>query len=68
MIRKYEDWKKGAETRREIRMTLLDKCTQHVWKALLAAHPVEEIENLEWKVSEFMIWLHKCIRRLKIRQ
>ena len=47
--------KKGAEIRREIRMTLLDKCTQQVRKAFLAAHPAEEIEHLECRVSVFMV-------------
>ena len=59
-MRKYEDWKKGAEIRREIRMTLLDKCTQQVKKAFLAAHPAEEVEHLECKVSVFMTWLRKA--------
>ena len=59
-MRKFEEWKKGAEVRREIRLTLLDKCTQQVRKVLLAAHPVDEIENLECKVTEFMVWLRKA--------
>ena len=59
-MRKFEEWKKGAEVRREIRLTLLDKCTQQVRKVLLAAHPVDEIENLECKVTELMVWLRKA--------
>ena len=41
-------------------MTLLDKCTQQVRKTLIAAHPAEEIEHLECRVSIFMIWLRKA--------
>ena len=29
-------------------------------KVLLAAHPAEEIEHLECKVSVFMMWLRKA--------
>ena len=46
--------------RRNIRMTLLDRCTHQVRKALLAAHPEEEIEHLECKVMDFMTWLRKA--------
>ena len=29
-------------------------------KALLAVHPVEEVERLECRVSDFMTWLRKA--------
>ena len=59
-MKKFEEWKKGAEIRRDISMTLLDKCTQQVRKVLLAAHPAEEIEHLECKVMDFMTWVRKA--------
>ena len=59
-MKKFGEWKKGAGTTRDIRMILLDKCTQQVRKALLAVHPVEEIENLKCRVSVFMTWLRKA--------
>ena len=40
-------------------MTLLDRCTQQVRKALLAVHPVEEIESLECRVIDFMTCMRK---------
>ena len=36
---------------------MLDRCTQQVRKALLAAYPVEEIESFECRVMDFMTWL-----------
>ena len=51
-MKKYETWKMGAESRRNLRLTLLDRYTQQVRKAQLAAHPVEEIESLECRVLD----------------
>ena len=47
----YDAWKKGAEIRKDIIMTLLDRCTQQVWKVLPAAHSVEDIKELNCKVT-----------------
>ena len=58
-IKRYEIWKKGAKLRGDIRVTLLDRCTQQVRKALFAVHTVEEIESLECRVMEFMTWMRK---------
>ena len=57
--KKFDTWKKDAEFRRDIRMTIHDRCTQQVRKALLAAHPIEDIEHLEYRITEFMTWARK---------
>ena len=59
-MQRFEVWKKGAESKRDIRTTLLDRCTQQVRKALLAAHPVEEIESLECRVIDFITLMRKA--------
>ena len=65
-MQKFDIWKKGAESRRDIWMTLLDRCTQQVRKALLAAHLVEVIESLECRVMDFMTWLRKVVQDLSM--
>ena len=59
-MKKFEIWKKGTVSRRDTRINLLDRCTQQVRKALLAAHSVEEIESLECRVIDFMTCLSKA--------
>ena len=55
---KFDTWKKGVEIRRD--MTLLDRCNQTVRKALLAAHPIEQVKELKATESEFTKWLRKA--------
>ena len=59
-MKKFQIWKKGAESRRDIKMNLLDRCTQQVRKALLAAHLLQETESLECRVIDFMTSLRKA--------